>query len=84
MVKGDKEDELLKDGWVKQTTIGEPRLSEVVETYRALGYEVHVEEFRSQGGCCTTCFDAGKGMGQVYGTVYIRKCGDGRQDDELF
>lgn len=83
-MKGDKEVELLKDGWVKQNTIDEPRLSEVVETYRVLGYEVHVEEFRIQAGGCTTCFDAGKGTGQVYGTVYIRKRADARQEAELF
>ncbi|MBI1905667.1 MAG: hypothetical protein HYS20_05410 [Rhodocyclales bacterium] len=85
-VRGEREAELLKEGWIKQTTIGEPRLSEVVENYKTLGYEVHVEEFRDQanGDGCTTCFDAGKEMGQVYGTVYIRKRGDTPQQDELF
>ena len=29
------EDALLKDGWVRQTTIGEPRLSEIVQNYKA-------------------------------------------------
>jgi len=32
-----------KEGWIKQTTIGEPRLSEIVELYESLGYEVRVE-----------------------------------------
>jgi len=84
-VPGGPEAELLKEGWIKRTTIGEPRLSELAENYRALGYEVHVEEFRDQGGAdCTTCFDAGREMGQVYGTLYIRKRADGPQRDELF
>ncbi|MBI5908951.1 MAG: hypothetical protein HY848_03215 [Betaproteobacteria bacterium] len=85
-VPGDREAQLLQEGWVKQSTLGEPRLAEVVENYKSLGYEVHVEEFRDQGGGegCTTCFDAGKEMGQVYGTVYIRSRGDSAQQDELF
>ena len=85
-VPSEREALLLKEGWVKQSTLGEPRLSEVVENYKSLGYEVNVEEFRDQGGGagCTTCFDAGREMGQVYGTVYIRKRGDSAQQDELF
>lgn len=85
LVRGGKEAELLADGWIKQTTIGEPRLSEIVENYRSLGYEVHVIEHVEQTDGCNTCFDAGKEMGQVYGDVYIRQ---GRKpvplDDELF
>ena len=37
------EKEMEKEGWIKQTTIGEPRLSEIVELYESLGYEVHIE-----------------------------------------
>ena len=36
-------EELKKQGWVKRTTIGEPRLSEIVTEYKALGFEVHLE-----------------------------------------
>lgn len=79
------EADLLRDGWEKQTTLAEPRLSEAVENYRALGCEVRVIEFRSAGGGCNTCFDAGQAMGQVYGTVYTRRREGGRQEeDELF
>ncbi len=35
--------EVEKEGWNEQTTIGEPRLSEIVELYKSLGYEVRVE-----------------------------------------
>lgn len=86
LIKGGKERELLAEGWIKQTSIGEPRLSEIVENYRSLGYEVRVVEHMEQSdGGCNTCFDAGKEMGQVYGDVYIRK-GVGAQaaDDGLF
>ncbi|MDP2132982.1 MAG: hypothetical protein Q8J99_05170 [Sulfuritalea sp.] len=79
------EDALLKEGWVRQTTIGEPRLSEIVNNYKAMGFEVHVEEFKTEGESgCTTCFDAGQGMGFSYGTVYVRKRGDAAAEDELF
>ena len=83
-VGSDREAGLLKEGWSKQTTLDEPRLSEVVDNYRALGYEVHVEPFRDVGDGCTTCFDAGREMGKVCGTVYLRKRGGGPQEDELF
>ena len=36
-------EDVEKEGWIKQTTIGEPRLSEIVELYNSLGYEVRVE-----------------------------------------
>ncbi len=92
VIKGGKEGELLAEGWLKQTTIGEPRLSEIAENYRQLGYEVHVVEHVEQSGDgCNTCFTAGAEMGQVYGDVYIRKAravlsdAEGpAADDELF
>jgi hypothetical protein len=78
------EDALLRDGWKRQTTIGEPRLSEIVKNYQAMGFEVHVEEFKAEGEGCNTCFDAGQEMGMRYGTVYVRKSADAAPDDELF
>ena len=79
------EDALRKEGWVRQTTIGEPRLSEIVQNYKAMGFEVHVEEFKTEGESgCTTCFDAGQGMGFMYGTVYVRKRSEPAGEDELF
>ena len=78
------EDALQKDGWVRQTTIGEPRLSEIVKNYQAMGFEVHVEEFKSEGEGCNTCFDAGQEMGMSYGTVYVRKREGAAAEDELF
>lgn len=87
LIKGGKETELLAEGWIKQTTIGEPRLSEIVENYRTLGYEVHVVEHREESADgCNTCFTAGAEMGQVYGDLYIRKGKGGKPaaDDELF
>ncbi|OHC70475.1 MAG: hypothetical protein A3H93_13960 [Rhodocyclales bacterium RIFCSPLOWO2_02_FULL_63_24] len=78
------EDTLLRDGWVRQTTIGEPRLSEIVQNYKTMGFEVHVEEFKTEGDGCNTCFDAGQEMGFMYGTVYVRKRSGPASEDELF
>ena len=36
-------EELEKEGWIKRTTIDEPRLSEIILEYQSLGYEVHLE-----------------------------------------
>lgn len=85
LVRGGEEKELLAQGWIKQTTINEPRLSEIAENYRQLGYEVHVVEHPVVGEGCKTCFTAGAEIGQVFGDVYIRK-GNGCQspNDELF
>ena len=80
-----REAQLVSRGWAKQTTIGEPRLSELVENYRALGYEVEVVEHRTEGDSCGTCFDAGREMGQTYGDIWLRKKPGARSEpDELF
>lgn len=80
-----REAELRAQGFTRQTTIGEPRLSELVAAYRGLGYDVEVIEHRAEGDSCGTCFDAGKEMGHVYGDIYLRKpTGAPPPEDELF
>jgi hypothetical protein len=86
---------LQQEGWVLRTTIGEPRLSEIVENYQAMGQEVHVEYFEvpkpaaSEGGC-TTCFEGeaanvAKAANQVWGSIYVRPGKPGRaRDEELY
>ncbi len=74
---------LHQAGWVLRTTIGEPRLSEIADTYRGMGYEVHVEYFSApdstagvgdQEPMCTSCFDQepGSAVSQIWGAVYVR------------
>lgn len=50
-------------GWQRLTILGEPRLSEVTQNYRALGYEVHVEPFKAEaddgGGSDSACSSSG-------------------------
>lgn len=84
--EGMREAELLRDGWRKQTTIGEPRLSELAENYRDLGYEVLVERYRAEGDGCNTCFEAGETIGQFNGTIYLRGGTGpaGQTDNDLF
>lgn len=83
--RGEREAQLLAQGWAKQTTIDEPRLSELIETYRALGYEVEVIEHRSEAGSCSTCFDAGTQDAKVYADIWLRrKPGAANGHDELF
>ena len=72
------------DGWKPLSTLSEPRLSEMVENYKALGYEVEVRDIQRAEGSCNTCFDAGSEMGQVFGTVYIRRSENAKPDNELF
>jgi len=64
--------ELEKEGWVKQTTIGEPRLSEIVELYKSLGYEVRLEPAKLDelDEECKRCYE---GEIDEVKTVYIRK-----------
>ncbi|RZI41087.1 hypothetical protein EGT07_20690 [Herbaspirillum sp. HC18] len=83
LVPSGKEGELLAQGWIKQTTIGEPRLTEIVENYRNMGYEVHVVEHPAEvsGDSCNTCFSAGAEAGQMYGDVYIRGKAKPLEDD---
>ncbi|NMG30882.1 hypothetical protein GO615_18400 [Aromatoleum evansii] len=80
----DVEDRLLREGWKRLTTIGEPRLSEIAEAYRGMGFEVHVESYQTEGDGCTTCLDTDQEMGKVIGTVYTRRSTKPQQEDELF
>ncbi|SPE21112.1 conserved hypothetical protein [Burkholderiales bacterium] len=73
-----------QDGWARLSTLSEPRLSEMAENYRALGYEVDVRDVQRTDGGCNTCFDAGKEMGQVFGTLYVRRRPGTAPDKELF
>ena len=63
---------LEKEGWTKQTTIGEPRLSEIVELYESLGYEVRLEPVKLDelDEECRKCYE---GEIDKVKTVYVRK-----------
>lgn len=92
----DPEAKLEREGWVRRTTIGEPRLSELAENYRGMGYEVHIEYFAdvaadaaaSASGetACTSCFDNAdrSDAKQIWGTVFVRRGRTAAKDDGLF
>ena len=65
-------EKLTKEGWIKTTTIDEPRLSEIVSEYISLGFEVHLEpvELGNLGKQCKSCYTS---QIDKIRTVYIRK-----------
>ena len=65
------EEKLVKEGWQKQATYDEPRLSEMVETYKEIGLEVHLEPFNpaNEPGC-TGCMQL---TPELFKTIYTRK-----------
>lgn len=73
--------ELQAQGWVKQFTTAEPRLSEAVALYQSLGFEVHLEPMRpGEGeGACYQCILAECD----YQTIYTRKKEDLDRFDDV-
>ena len=61
------EDQLKKQGWIRQFTASEPRLSEAIELYESLGYEVKVESAFPDKATCSECLLKGDCK-----TIYIR------------
>lgn len=64
-----REEELRKNGWSKQTTIDEPRLSELVELYKELGLDVRIEPVAKDEMKCMKCISA---QPDRYKTIYTR------------
>jgi hypothetical protein len=67
-----REEELRKQGWEKRFTIDEPRLSEMVEQYKELGFEVLLEPVDTSSEECTTCLKD-PSFSQLYKTIYTRR-----------
>ncbi|MGQ9645798.1 MAG: hypothetical protein ACUVWO_04575 [Thermodesulfobacteriota bacterium] len=65
-----REDDLKKQGWEKRFTIDEPRLSEMAEQYRELGFEVLIEPVDPSSEECTVCITANLNR---YRTLYTRR-----------
>lgn len=78
------EDRLKTEGWTKQNTIDEPRLSELIKMYEDMGMEVHLEPFHSEEmDHCDECMPQ---MPERYKTIYTRPSKDRKEDplDELY
>ena len=66
-----RQEELSGEGWEKRGIYDEPRLSELVETYEAIGFEVHLDPFDiSEEQECAECM---KVAPLKYKTLYLRK-----------
>ena len=66
-----REEELTRQGWEKQTAHDEPRLSDIVEMYEEMDFEVHLEPFNpEEESGCIACM---KEMPEKYKTIYTRK-----------
>jgi len=66
-----REEELRKEGWEKRFTMDEPRLSEMVEQYKELGFEVLLEPVDTTSEECTGCL-TDPVFSDRYKTVYTR------------
>ena len=66
-----KQEDLEKQGWVRQTTYDEPRLSEITEMYREMGLDVHMEPFNPDDE--PECSECMKAQPDRYKTVYTRE-----------
>jgi len=65
-----REEELKIQGWEKRFTIDKPRLSEMVEQYKELGFEVLLEPVDLSSEECTSCIAVDP---KRYKTIYTRK-----------
>lgn len=80
-----REELLRSQGWTKQFTTCEPRLSEAVDLYRSIGHEVHLEplsEEKADDEECRICLEHDLDR---YRTIYTRKPEKERSDEgDLF
>jgi hypothetical protein len=68
------EEKLIKEGWQKQTTYDDPRLSEMVKMYKEIGFEVHLEPFNAENESgCSGCMQL---MPDLFKTIYTRRKAD--------
>jgi len=64
-----REEELRKDGWEKRFTTDDPRLTEAVEMYKELGFEVHLEPVDTSSEECTSYLTV---LTDRYKSIYTR------------
>ena len=62
MSKDIPRDEILeKEGWARQFVANEPRLSEAVELYKEVGFDVHLEPLPKEPSCESCAGEEEKG-----------------------
>ena len=64
--------ELEKKGWIKRTILEDPKLSEIVEEYYSLGFDVHLEPVTLEDldQNCDICY---KNQIEKFRIIYIKK-----------
>jgi hypothetical protein len=67
-----REEKLRREGWEKRFTMDEPRLSEMVEQYREIGFEVLLEPIDASSEECTSCI-SDPAFCDRYKTIYTRQ-----------
>ena len=72
---------LRQEGWRRQFVANEPRLSEAVDMYKEIGFDVHLEPLAKESECescpgeeekekeCRICFE---GFEDQYKIIYTR------------
>ncbi len=74
------EEKLIKEGWRKQATYDDPRLSEMVKMYEEIGLEVHLEPFNAENESrCTGCMQLNP---DLFKTIFTRRKGGTRNDEK--
>jgi len=69
-----RQEELESQGWERRTTYDEPRLSEIAEMYKEMGFEVHIEPFNpDEEPACARCMEDHP---ELYKTIYTRKAAE--------
>ena len=70
-LRANPEQKLVRAGWEKQATYDDPRLTEMLEMYREIGLEVHLEPFNPENEeGCTGCMQL---TPEKLKTIYTRK-----------
>ena len=80
-----KHQELLSQGWLRRFSGEGPRLEEMKEFYRSLGFEtLIVDGMVGDEGACTSCFDV-PGFEERYKTLYTRgESAKSSSEDDMF
>jgi len=66
-----RKEKLSREGWKTQATYDDPRLSEIVEMYERIGFEVHLEPFNAENESgCTACMRLAP---DLFRTIYTRR-----------
>lgn len=73
-----RREQLEAEGWKRMNIYDEPRLSELAETYKQLGFEVRFEPILPEEfGGCAECIAENP---ERYRTIYVRKVSEEGED----